>query len=308
MARGSELGRAARLRRLELGVSQSRVANALGVSPLQVGRWERGDEVPDPTRARALAEALDVGPDIADAWLASANAELLSVEIVDDPLVPSLTVVENGLDSDPSSAPPERRISPPRLDRAALIGRRNGNGNPNGNGSVVAVPPITANVPETSLERVLKRQARSDERRLCREMIAARREERTRTTAETRLRLAEEAVAARRAPLPTPPPGRQPAPAPAGSANTGSVFPVPDAKRGSERVTYQGLGEVPAGHDRFTYNARLIGTILVLVVLTGMLWWAVGSLGDGLGAVLDLFRGGGESMQAPGVAGLILGG
>jgi len=304
MARGSELGRAARLRRLELGVSQSRVADALGVSPLQVGRWERGEEVPDPSRIRALADALDLGPDIADAWLASANAQILSVEIVDDPLVPPLTVVENGLDPDPWSAPPGRRISPPKLDRAALIGRRNGNGKV----SATAVLPITANVPDASLERLLKRQARSDERRLRREMIAARREERAQTTAETRLRLAEEAVAARRAPLPTPPPNRQPAPAPAGSANTGSVFPVPDAKRGSERVTYRGLGEVPAGHDRFTYNARLLGTLLVLVVLTGLLWWAVGSLGDGLGAVLDLFRGGGESMQAPGVAGLILGG
>ena len=123
MTRGSELGRMARSRRLELGVSQSRIADSLGVSTLQVGRWERGEDVPDPSLIRALADALDLGPDTAAAWLAGADTQILSVEIVDDPLAPPLTVVESGVDSDPWSTPPEKRISPPRLDRPALVGK-----------------------------------------------------------------------------------------------------------------------------------------------------------------------------------------
>ena len=300
MTRGSELGSISRRRRLELGLSQSRIADAVGVSPLQVGRWERGEDIPDPSVVGVLVEVLDLGPETAEIWLASAEAQILSLEIGDDPLAPPLTVVE----ADPWSTPPERRIAPPVLDREAIIGKRNGRGM----SLATTVVPITTGVPDASLERLLKRKVRSDERRLRREMIASHREERVRATAETRLRLAEEAmaaVAANRTPLPAPPETRQPTPVPAGAANTGVVFPVPDTKRGSERVTYRGVGEVPAGRYRFIYSFRLIGTIAALIVLAGLLWWAIGSLGDGLGAVMDLLRGGEESLQNPEAAGII---
>ena len=106
----------------------------------------------------------------------------------------------------------------------------------------------------------------------------------------------------------TQPPGRttatvkavRPVAAPAGAANTGAVFPVPDTKRGSERVTYQGVGEVPANRERFLYTLRIVGTAAALVAGAGLLWWAFGSLGDGLGAVFDLLRGGEESPDAIG--------
>jgi len=316
MTRRSELGRTTRRRRLELGVSQSRIADAIGVSPLQVGRWERGEDLPEPTQMRALAEALELEPDAAETWLAVAESHVLSVEIVGDPLVPPLMVVEDGLEADPWSTPPEQRVSPPRLDRQALIGTRKGSSRSNGNEKIrrtngsgsTGVVPITANAPNAALERLLRRQARRDERRLRRQMIAARREELARTTAESRMRRAEEAESARRAPLPAGPKfvARRSAPAPAGAANTGVVFPVPDTRRGSERVTYEGIGEAPESRDRLTYVVRLLGTITALVILGGLLWWAVGSLGDGLGAVMDLLRGGGDSLPAPDTAGLVL--
>ncbi len=305
MARGSELGRTLRRRRLELGMSQSGVADAIGVSPLQVGRWERGDGAPDPSQARSLAETLDAGPETAELWLAAAEAQVLSIEIVNEPLAPPVAAGPD-LSSDPWSTPPEKRISPPHLDRAALIGRRNGNGG--GKVSATAVVPITTGTPDASIERLLRRRARSDERRLRRQMLASHRVEQMQAIAETRLQQVEASAAARKGLLPMPPSARMQAPPPAGAANTGVVFPVPDTKKGSERVTYQGVGETSPRQDRLTYLFRVIATVVVLVVLAWLLWWAMGSLGDGLRSVLNLFRGGEESLRVPEVAGLILSG
>lgn len=294
MTRGSELGRWARRRRLELGMSQSRIAEIVGVSPPQVGRWERGEDVPNPSQMRALATALDMGLDTAEALFDEVGARTLRVEIVAEPLAPPEEPRDDGLVGDPWSAPPEKRIPAPRLNRAALIGRRT---DPVGAaGSTVAVIPITPATPDPSIERLLKRQARSDERRLRRELTASNREEVVKTTAETRIQTAARTQSGAR-PV-------RPVPAPAGAANTGSVFPVPDTKRGSERVTYHGVGEVPANRERFLYTLRVVGTIAALVIGAGLLWWAFGSLNEGLGAVFDLFRGGEESPDAIGMFGL----
>jgi hypothetical protein len=43
---------------------------------------------------------------------------------------------------------------------------------------------------------------------------------------------------------------------------------------------------------------RVLLTLAVLVLLAGLLWWAVGSLGDGFGAIFDLLRG--EPEGSPG--------
>ncbi|MFH2072471.1 MAG: helix-turn-helix transcriptional regulator [Actinomycetota bacterium] len=306
MTRGSELGRTVRRRRLELGMSQSRVADAVGVSPLQVGRWERGEGIPDPSRVRALADALELGPDTVQSWLAAAEAQVLSIEIVGEPLAPPLVIMESGDEGDPWSAPPEKRIAPPRLDRAALIGKGNGHGG--GRVSTTAVVPVTTAAPDATIERLLRRQARGDERRLRRQMLASHRVERAQVAADTRHHQAEASLAARRGPLWMPPQADRSAPPPAGAANTGSVFPVPDTKKGSERVTYEGVGETSAQRDRLTYVFRMIGTIVALVILAGLLWWAMGSLGDGLRSILDLLKGGEDSLPAPEVVGLILSG
>ncbi|MCB2224615.1 MAG: helix-turn-helix domain-containing protein [Actinobacteria bacterium] len=284
-----------RQRRRELGLSQTRVAHALGVSPLLVGRWERGEADPDPLQMRALADALEMAPAAADEWAAAA-APVLPVEIVPVPR----PVLAPALDPDPWAVPPEKRIAPPRLDREALMGRRDpaeANGGP---ATETAVVPLTAG-PDPTVERLLRRQARSDERRLRRRLHAERRAERAWETAEIRRREVADAAAARLAAVPAAP--RRRAPAPAGAANTGVVFPVPDTKRGSERVTYEGVGDGEAVRERGRYVLRVAATAAVLAALAVLLWWAVGSLGDGLGAVVDLLRG--RSGETGEVAGLM---
>lgn len=294
MARGSELSHGIRRRRTALGMSQSRVGAALGVSPLQVGRWERGEDVPDPSQVKGLASVLGADDATREAWIDEAERSVLPVRIVRaaPTRVPTVAPAPPP-DGDPWSTPPEHRVAPPRLDRAALIGRRAAGGTTangtNGNGSGGDVGTGAG-----SGERSLRRAARRDERRVRRELTLAHRERRAVAAVAAHRRIVEEA-AARTGPLPMP----ARAPAPAGSANTGAVFPVPDTKRGSERVTYEGLGEVPPQRERLLYVLRLVGTVAALVVLAGLLWWAVGSLGDGLGAVVDLLRGGGGSDAPP---------
>jgi len=286
MAHGSEWGREVRRRRTGLGLSQARVAEAVGVPVLRVGRWERGEEVPGPGQLRALARVLEADPEVTAAWAESLpSSRLVSLEIV-EPLAPPLEVVEGGLEADPWSTPPERRIAPPRLDRDALVGGRAGRSGP-GDPEVI---PISGPAGRVLGERDLRRRARADERRLRREMTLAQRYDRHREAADARAREAVEARAARTAVLPFSPPGGT-APPPAGAANTGTVFPVPDSRRRSERVTYRGVGDAALPRERLTYALRVLLTVAVLAMMAGLLWWAFASLGDGFGAVLDLLRG-----------------
>jgi len=44
-------------------------------------------------------------------------------------------------------------------------------------------------------------------------------------------------------------------------------------------------------YDRSTYQVRSIGTIVALAALAVTMWWAIGALGEGIGEVVDLFRG-----------------
>jgi transcriptional regulator with XRE-family HTH domain len=284
MAHGSEWGREIRRRRTGLGLSQARVAEAVGVPVLAVGRWERGERTPAPEQLRALAGVLEAGPDEMAVWAESLpSARTLDLEIV-EPLAPPLEVVEGGLSADPWSVPPERRIEPPRLDRRALVGGAASSGGP-------AVIPISGPPGGPVTERDLRRRARAEERGLRRQLKLAHQRDRHRAAAEARASEAAEARAARTAALPVAL-HQSAAPPPAGAANTGSVFPVPDSRRSSERVTYRGVGEATPPSERLTYAVRILLTVTMLLVLAGLLWWAVGSLGDGFGAVLDLLRGG----------------
>lgn len=49
-----------RLRRLELGLSQGRLAGMLGVSQQTISRWESGSTAPGPRRIAELATALGI--------------------------------------------------------------------------------------------------------------------------------------------------------------------------------------------------------------------------------------------------------
>ena len=274
--------REARRRRIELGLSQSRVASSLGVSATQIGRWERGEAVPTPAQLRALAEILDLEQAEVEVWLddltLEAGGPTVSIEIVPDPAP-----------SDPWELPPRKRVSPPVLDRAALVGRRNGrrNGRP---AKVIDGTGQDADGNGAS-EWYLRRRAWRDERRIRREITAERR--RKEETEAARRQVEREARQARTGPLPVAVPGRLAAQvaAPAGAANTGSVFPVPDTRKRSEMVTYHSVEGGTGSDERLTYTSRVLMTIAVLVGLAALLWWALGAFGEGIGSVLDLFRG-----------------
>lgn len=55
---------ALRARRVELGISAVRVADSLGVRLTEVGRWERGEALPDPMRWRLLAGMLHLDEEV----------------------------------------------------------------------------------------------------------------------------------------------------------------------------------------------------------------------------------------------------
>ena len=57
---GNQIGVFIRDRRLELGMTQQRLADALGVTDKAVSKWERSVSYPDITLLRALADALGV--------------------------------------------------------------------------------------------------------------------------------------------------------------------------------------------------------------------------------------------------------
>ncbi|MGW2279276.1 helix-turn-helix transcriptional regulator [Streptomyces sp. NPDC001770] len=61
-------------RRKALGYSQEKLAELLGVDRTTVGRWESGRVAPQPPQRRALAAALEVGPQELDALLEPSQA------------------------------------------------------------------------------------------------------------------------------------------------------------------------------------------------------------------------------------------
>jgi transcriptional regulator with XRE-family HTH domain len=82
-------------------MSAAHLAEAVGVRPSELGRWERGDAVPPPTRIRALARALGVDQATMLTWIADGSSVLetttdeVAVDIVIDlaPPDPFVTLV-----------------------------------------------------------------------------------------------------------------------------------------------------------------------------------------------------------------------
>jgi hypothetical protein len=235
---------------------------------------------------------LDIAATDVDAWIDDLTREsagdLISIEIV-----PGEELLAPPADSDPWALPPHKRIAPPVLDRAALMGRRSrqvvrsrdGNDGNDGNGDSVSG--------NGGSEWALRRQAWRDQRRIRREMAAERRHARVEEAQTAARQVEQQARQIRTGPLPMAVPGSLAAQvaAPAGAVNTGSVFPVPDTRRQSEMVTYHSVEGAGSSDDRIMYATRVLLTVAVLVGLAGLLWWAVGAFGEGLSSVLDLFRG-----------------
>ena len=68
----SEIGRRIRLRRMELGISQTDLGNVVGITFQQIQKYERGTNRIAATRLRQIAQKLEVpisfflGPDLPD--------------------------------------------------------------------------------------------------------------------------------------------------------------------------------------------------------------------------------------------------
>jgi transcriptional regulator with XRE-family HTH domain len=93
------------------GMSQAALAAAVGVRPLVVGRWERGESAPVGEEAARLAQVLGIDPAEVARWPAR-------VEPWDDPLAPPPeATVARGAD------PWGSAVSPGRTSRARLRGR-----------------------------------------------------------------------------------------------------------------------------------------------------------------------------------------
>jgi transcriptional regulator with XRE-family HTH domain len=74
---------ALRARRLELGISAVRVADSLGVRLTEVGRWERGEVVPDAMRWRLLARMLHLDEEM-PLWVEPRQPDPGEVDVVID--------------------------------------------------------------------------------------------------------------------------------------------------------------------------------------------------------------------------------
>ena len=70
---GATVGVSLHRRRLALGVSTARLAEEIGVRPSDIGRWERGDAIPPPTRIRAMARVLGLDQAMMLSWIADAE-------------------------------------------------------------------------------------------------------------------------------------------------------------------------------------------------------------------------------------------
>ena len=113
-----------RRRRLALGMSVAHLAEEVGVRPSELGRWERGDAVPPPTRIRALARALGADQATMLAWIADGESladvatDGAAVDIVIDlaPPDPFVTLVHSSTEAPrPIRLPaPATRVARPR--------------------------------------------------------------------------------------------------------------------------------------------------------------------------------------------------
>jgi transcriptional regulator with XRE-family HTH domain len=104
--RQDTVGAAVRRRRIALGMSSAHLSEEVGVRPSELGRWERGDTAPPPTRIRALARALGVDQATMLSWIADAEPAVTepatgdAVDIVIDlaPPDPFVTITHRPVD------------------------------------------------------------------------------------------------------------------------------------------------------------------------------------------------------------------
>src|SRR3990170_2181584 len=110
---------ALRARRLELGISAVRVADSLGVRLTEVGRWERGEALPDPMRWRLLARMLHLDEEM-PLWVEPRQADPDEVDVVIDLIGADPFVSITARAGVPPGGTP-RRVARPRWRRTRLV-------------------------------------------------------------------------------------------------------------------------------------------------------------------------------------------
>ena len=110
---------ALRARRLELGISAVRVADSLGVRLSEVGRWERGDALPDPMRWRLLAQMLHLDEEV-PLWVEPRQTDPGEVDVVIDLIGadPFVSIIDRSGVLPRGST---RRVARPRWRRTRLV-------------------------------------------------------------------------------------------------------------------------------------------------------------------------------------------
>lgn len=120
---GPDLAIGLRQARRVRGMTSAALAEAVGVRPSDVSRWERGEAVPPPTRIRAIARALGVDQRTMLAWIAGAGAweapDADEVEIVIDLAPPDPFVLITAVPAPVRPRPEPSAVSPQR----APVGR-----------------------------------------------------------------------------------------------------------------------------------------------------------------------------------------
>ena len=121
----SEMGSDLRARRRARGMTQARLADTVGVRPLVLGRWERGEAAPTRDQIRLLVEILDVNSATATSWAESAGR-------TDRPEPSTVVRIVQALGgSDPWGDLPSPIVTTPQKDRRRWpfsFGRRSAGG------------------------------------------------------------------------------------------------------------------------------------------------------------------------------------
>jgi transcriptional regulator with XRE-family HTH domain len=282
-------GRWLRQRRRSAGVSQSQLGHVIGVRASLIGAWERDEVRPTVAQARALGSALGLSPDDTDRLVALGTpTPVASLPPSGGTIIMGERMVVNGHRT--SQAPDEAADPAPTLELVADSGDpwtdqlepgidaplrvlREGARPPD----LTALRRSAARIDQAELQRRRRSLERDRRRTADRERRAAVRREIERRRAEARAEYREQVERAR---------------AEARLRDTdrfGTVFPVPDPTGEVERYVY-GAGHVAAAPaDRMVYVSRWLRVALVLLVMVVVLAWALGELGDGWNAFLDLF-------------------
>ena len=110
-ASGAELARTLRERRRALGLTRTRLADRSGIPAVDLGKWERGEDVPNPDQIGLLADAVGLDDEETQAWLDA----VITVDITDPEI--AVELVEG---TGPPANPFSQRLRPLRSDPSRM--------------------------------------------------------------------------------------------------------------------------------------------------------------------------------------------